>query len=743
MVIRNHRFPPSPCRKAARRQKGGALLIFLAVIGIAVILLVGFLTRKTQQLAHDEQTTHALSQAKDALIGYAVTYRDDGHPDQVFGYLPLPDLGSSRNGTTGPEEGDAAGNFSGNFKNLTVIGRLPWRALGLEALRDGQAECLWYAVSGSFQNSQKANVLNWDSLGHLDIHTSRGTSASTVSTSGSNYAQRPVAIIFSAGAPLPGQNRQTSTVDTVDACGGNYDVRNYLDTYSADVNINSIVNYFAGSTNNATGFAYNLTNTSNASLLDAAALAAPKNMIFGDIQVGSTHVANDRMLIITADDIFRRIMKRSDFKTDIDTMMNNLAACLNGKPLQAASAGNKGMDNVTTQCTPTVGPQIKVFQNWKENLLYATLATPAQITIDGSPSTETCKAVLIFGGAKTGTQIRNTSTDKADPSNYLEGSNASAFPAGNAYSGAKLFNAANPSQDLVACITGTVAAPPITFTENIAEFVTGGSSGGSQVTINPDGSATLFITGASNKSGCFWYPNTMVLYDTGTSTGKTMRAYFKFRFEDVETNTTSSSYGDGFTFTIMRGTANTAYPNTMCGGSDRLGYEGSDGGGHPPLAVATPNIAMEFDTFYNSADSDPRPGGKNQNHIAFIADGDLSHGGVTFASPCAGTTQACYPASSPNWLEDNVTHQARMEISAGCNSTCSTCGGSGSYALVKGWVDCATCSDLGSNYGGTPHIKQCTALEDSLRSVKFGFTAGESAGVRQTIHLSDFAIVFN
>ena len=223
------------------------IMLTIIVTGMSVALL-SMLSTTTLKNVRQEATAAALAQAKEALIGYAVTYRDNDHSNEVFGYLPLPDLGSSRNRTA--QEGNAAANFSGNAKNLTVIGRLPWRALALPPLRDGQGECLWYAVSGSFKNTSKADVLNWDSLGHFEIYSSNGTSSGTVSTTDANYGQRPVAIIFSAGVVLQGQNRQTSTIDTVSTCGGNYNAQNYLDSFNTDTNINNIVNYFAGTTNN-------------------------------------------------------------------------------------------------------------------------------------------------------------------------------------------------------------------------------------------------------------------------------------------------------------------------------------------------------------------------------------------------------------------------------------------------------------------------------------------------------------
>lgn len=455
-----------PCRAHSQRstplqhQRGAVLLIMLIIlIAGASAMLLRSLNSSTMRLERDKVTADALTQAKQVLIGYAITY-GDRNPNNVSGYLPLPDLGSSRNNIMTPGEGYAAGNFSGNSKNLTVIGRLPWRKLGLPPIRDSEGECLWYAVSGSFQDIQKANVLNWDSVGHFDAYSSNGTAAGTLSTTGANQAQRPVAIIFAAGGVLDGQNRNASATDTVSICGGNYNVRNYLDSFNSDANINSIVNYFSGTTNNATGFAYNLTNASDGSQLSAADISSPKNVISGDTEVvisGATvKIANDKILAITIDDIFRPIIRRSDFSGNISALLNDAAfiAHLQSTPI----TGTKGTNQVDCS-TPSTISNRTFCANWKEMLLLTRLTPTSNITIfvNGTPTTfGPCGRVLIFGGQKNTGQSRVTTADKSAPANYLENQNLAAFAIPNAisgnFSGNYDFNVNNPSADLLRCL---------------------------------------------------------------------------------------------------------------------------------------------------------------------------------------------------------------------------------------------------------------------------------------------------
>ena len=439
--------------KSRAKQQGLAVIVFLALLTTAAagMAVKAIKNNGNNQIERDKITAAALAQAKEALIGYAVSQT----PVTTAAYLPLPDLGTSRNNNIIPGEGTAAANFSGNHKNLTVIGRLPWRTLNLSPLRDGQGECLWYAVSGSFQNSRQADVLNWDSLGHLDTHTSNGTSAGTVSTTGANYTQRPVAIIFSASAILPGQNRQTSTTDTVSTCGGNYDVRNYLDAFNADSNINNIVNYFTGTTNNATGYAYNLNSASDGSQLSAADLLAPINDISGDIEViiagKPVKIVNDKILTITADEIFKSVIKRTDFRAQITALMNDTTFIPYLKTLSLTLPGTGAKGTGKINCDKTSTSSNKDFcNNWKEMLLLTQLPSP-------SPSCAPADTrVLIFGGWKTGVQVRLTATDKSNPDNYLEAPNRAAFfvpiAFSNSFGGATTFDSNSPYQDLLRCL---------------------------------------------------------------------------------------------------------------------------------------------------------------------------------------------------------------------------------------------------------------------------------------------------
>lgn len=391
------------------KRRGAALMLMLTLLVIgAAALLVSSLSRSAAQIDRGLKTADALAKAKEALIGDAVSQT----PIASAGYLRLPDMGFKIG--LAPAEGSSAPNFGGNGKDYSVIGKLPWRTLGLEPLRDGQGECLWYAVSGRFKNTPATDALNWDTLGQINLADGNGTIIA------SNLA----ALVVASGQVLDGQNRTLSD-PAYAQCGGNYDARNYLDPHASSDAVFGTVNYFVGSMNNRVA-------------LDTAnkLLAVSKNEHY-----------NDRFLSITADEIFRVLMRRSDFSVQVSALLNDAYF------QSVVIAGAKGTDNVN--CT-LLGSSNRTFcKNWKEMLLLTQLSAPAPVTIDGMPSAD-CSRVLIFGGQKNAAQLRVSAANKASPSNYIEDANLFAFATplavASGFIGVSVFRAIHPSADVLKCL---------------------------------------------------------------------------------------------------------------------------------------------------------------------------------------------------------------------------------------------------------------------------------------------------
>jgi hypothetical protein len=392
-----------------RRQHGAALMVMLVILIMgAVTIFVTSLSSSAIPIARDKVTADALAKAKEALIGYAVSQSITSAGD-----LRLPDLGYSDPLLSIPAEGSSPPNFTGNIQGLSLIGKFPWKSLGTPPLRDGHGECLWYALSGWFKNTNSSPP-NWDTPGQIDV----------IDGNGNVIASNIAALLVAAGQPLDGQSH--SLFDSAyTQCGGNYDAHNYLDSYNSTDAISGQVNYFTGSTN------YRIApNTNN------------KQFVLAN----TTHY-NDQFLFITTDDIFRPIIRRSDFSAQISALMSD-PYFLTAVP----SSTNKGIGNICGGLAPA---NQAFCNNWKEMLLFTTLPAPSSINIDGMPTTA-CTSVLIFGGQKTAGQIRITAADKSNPVNYLEGANATAFAiptaTSNSFSGSSTFSASNPSADLLVCI---------------------------------------------------------------------------------------------------------------------------------------------------------------------------------------------------------------------------------------------------------------------------------------------------
>lgn len=431
--------------RASSRQRGYALLLMLAVVGFGALF---FLARSADRLvlaprtpaSHlSPATADALRQAKEALTAYAATYPDT-HSGETFGYLPLPDLGGHVDTSASKLEGKAAFGYTGNGQDQSVIGRLPWHTLNLPALKDEYGECLWYAVSGSFKNNPKTASMNWDTLGYLDLFTPDGLT----SLSGGNPHARAVAVIFSAGPPLPGQSRSDSieTDDnlTITNCHGNYNVANYLDANGA------LSNYFAGSTHNAMD-----SNT-----------AAVKQLLASPLP-GSTgnQTLNDRAVYITSDDIFRVIKRRTGFAPFINNLAASIATCLTNHMVGSAlpTPANPVSHGVVTKGkVPAICISGNIFPHWQDQFFYLKCDNNSTC-LDGNVGGSTIhwQGALIFAGERNATQTRASSSDRSNFANYLEGNNLSTFTGpSKVLEGVLSFtvpsNGSPASQDVLICL---------------------------------------------------------------------------------------------------------------------------------------------------------------------------------------------------------------------------------------------------------------------------------------------------
>lgn len=120
------RYKKRPGASAAR-QRGAALLLLLALMGVgAASLLITAFSRGDREARHNRQTLERLAAATDALVGFAT----------VQGRLPRPAISA----TNGLERPDPCSS------EQSCTGLLPWVTLGIEG-GDAWGKRLRYSVT--------------------------------------------------------------------------------------------------------------------------------------------------------------------------------------------------------------------------------------------------------------------------------------------------------------------------------------------------------------------------------------------------------------------------------------------------------------------------------------------------------------------------------------------------------------------------------------------------------------------
>ena len=210
-IIRNH-YQVNHRRASSKAQTGAVLLIFLLIlITGASYSLLNQLNAATKLHTRQQETNRALSEAKQALIGYAITYPDKVNSNAGPGYLPCPDLDN---------DGDAEGGCALAGPINWTIGRFPNETLNVQELKDASGQRLWYVLSDNFRNFAGFEPLNSDTPGQLCIDVNFDGDCDVVADGDIDDI---VAIIIAPGAPVDGQNRDPNETDIAN------EISNYLE----------------------------------------------------------------------------------------------------------------------------------------------------------------------------------------------------------------------------------------------------------------------------------------------------------------------------------------------------------------------------------------------------------------------------------------------------------------------------------------------------------------------------------
>jgi len=442
----------SPCSKMhiKAKQRGVILMIVAAVLVLAgLTMLLTMLDDTTVDAKRNQKTAEALALAKEALIGYSV--KNNNRP----GSLPCPDRDN---------DGDA--DLLNGHICPAYIGRVPWKTFGLSDLRDGQGERLWYALSPNFTDSlflsngttPPARVINNDTPGQIVI-------------TGSSPASNVVAIIFSAGAVIGAQQRDSANP-------------------SAAIN-NEAANFLEGE--NATGGV-----TYTESFL--------RNVdTIGDVtyQTGAASLTfNDRLLAISEKDLMPPIEKRIAREAKI--CLDDYAASAGGKYPWAVKVANPTVFTQLVMGQPTVsqvivGDKDTLFgrfsalpstQSWASNATVVTMQTKFA---------ELWAAVHAFRASKTQTNYNNLLA-AADP-----GAKDAANNVKTAYSGTALETpadnmqiAANEAKSIALDSTNAFIDAKLQALVNASNAFAAAFSGGNGMPGIWPTSCTLFSSGIWN-----------------------------------------------------------------------------------------------------------------------------------------------------------------------------------------------------------------------------------------------------
>ena len=276
-----------------KSQQGAALLLFfMAILLAGTIFTITNLSVVTSHSSTEQATSDALSKAKEALISYAVSNYERVGTGGWYGFLPRPETPSAAS------EGNVVANSeAGENRYDHVIGRLPWKHMDIEPLKDGSGECLWYAVSGDYKHggSIRSEMLNEDSPGMFELYDENANPLKAGAA-----ANRVVAVVIAPGARLAALGQTRQPADPALFC---------------NVAPNNVV------------------------ATDYLEVVGPHdNAVFDDIQNIDTFVTarnqqnqniNDRIITITQEEIFSAIRNSQSFISRMNRLTESVALCVN------------------------------------------------------------------------------------------------------------------------------------------------------------------------------------------------------------------------------------------------------------------------------------------------------------------------------------------------------------------------------------------------------------------------------
>jgi hypothetical protein len=441
-------------QKQIIKQEGLALIIFAVLVALAATaFFVTQLDGTSAKVYREKATASSLAKAKLALIGYATSLNLSVAGPRL-GDMPCPDL--NNDGIAEASCGSAAGS-----QQASRLGRFPWKTLGVDDLRDGYGERLWYVVSNNFKNNTpttctamgQPGCLNSDSVGTITVRDLGGVVIKNGST-----GTGAVAVIYSAGYPITRQdgiNQDRSCIVGVN-CNANDICTTTPASATPKCNPVNYLDILVGTEDNA----------------DFVDSSATNGFIFGPISdVSGATVLNDKSVVISTTELMPHLetrvanealycLKQYAISSGVDRHLwsTNKATAY---PSFTDSSNNRFGRIPDTSFTQTRADSSNVMSaswpgsckitsgsgwwlNWKELVFYAVaydkdpesfVSPPCNdipandcLTVVAPSGAQNHKAAVVAVAGKALTslgQTRSSNAQKQTLSNYLEGENSS------------------------------------------------------------------------------------------------------------------------------------------------------------------------------------------------------------------------------------------------------------------------------------------------------------------------------
>lgn len=408
------------------RQQGIVLLAMMAILILIVgTLSIQFLNQSDLKKLKSQKTHQVLAEAKEAILAFSVNNLSIASSCSLNcprpGDLPCPDLDN---------DGEAESSCNTQVQRL---GRLPWKTLGLNDLRDGSGETLWYAVSEQYKNNTRLLPLNSDTLGTISLRNAQGSliyDATTGSDSGL------VALIIAPNdVLLRADNVQQNRANETDKINP----KNYLDIAFGEDNSDFIDNgnngFISGMIRNNNNVIVNdvilpVTITQIHAVMETRVLSEVRSALLShgsypapasinDTTCLASESVNNNQCLSDQNNTLGRIPVGEAFSVEVngsaEIQYRSLWELTNINSILKGSKNNNWFQQ----------------NGWRELILYARAKNGESLTLQNAttPSTvvsdENKQVVLLSASVPIHTQKRRTNNDKSNFSNYLEDENIS------------------------------------------------------------------------------------------------------------------------------------------------------------------------------------------------------------------------------------------------------------------------------------------------------------------------------